>query len=281
MPSIHISESDLKSVLQEVFKDHNTEMNIHALGMFTEEIVKKARGRSLSSRLIVVTNDKLLKKTEKVKLARRDHTSIFAQQLLLVRRKLKHRGIELIKPGERYWLELKEVCELATQFCNEFGLDLKIGYREYCEVGLKLMKSFSLSRFKQLHPKIYERYECLNEIQGDKFPDTTDAIYKYYLKKVGDRIGWTANLREDPTKYVYFVKIRKESQDLGILATTYVDAQFAGLEWANAIPDPTQMVGVKALDRLMKYCYENDITTKPKKNKRIDFSKIKNKHGKG
>jgi hypothetical protein len=102
----------------------------------------------------------------------------------------------------------------------------------------------------------------------------------YYLKKVNQKIGWANNIKDDPTKYVYFVKIRKEADSLRIDYKIYIDAQFDGLEWANAIPDPTQMVGVKAIDRLMKYCYKNDIKQNAASEKKIDFSKIKNKHGK-
>lgn len=222
-----------------------------------------------------------MKKAEKVQLARRDNASVFAQQLTLIRRKFKHRGISLVRPGESQWLEIKEICSLATEFCEEFQLKLVDGYREYCQIGIGLMKTYSLQRFKQLHATIFSRYECMNEIQADKFPDTTGLIYKYYLKKVHEKMGWSANnFKEDPTKYVYFVRVRKEAESLGIKATTYVDAQFAGLEWANAMPDPSQMVGLKATERLMKYCYENDITTKPQGQKKIDFAKIK-QNGKG
>lgn len=218
-----------------------------------------------------------MKKAEKVQLARRDNASMFAQQLTLIRRKMKHRGINLVKPGEKQWLEIKEICALATEFCQEFQLKLQEGYRIYCEMGIKLMKTYSIQRFKQLHSTIFTRYECLNEIQGDKFPDTTDLVYQYYIKKVHEKMGWSANnFKEDPTKYVYFVRVRKEAQNLGLKATTYIDAQFAGLEWANAMPDPAQLVGLKAVERLMKYCYENDITTKSKGPKKIDFSKIRN-----
>ena len=218
-----------------------------------------------------------MKKTEKVQLARRDNASMFAQQLLYIRRKLNHRGLNLVKPGEKQWLEIKEICALATEFCQEFQLKLQEGYRVYCEMGIRLMKTYSIQRFKQLHATIFTRYESLNEIQGDKYPETTDKIYKHYLKRVHGKIGWTAdNYKEDPTKYVYFVRVRKEAADVGLPWATYIDAQFAGLEWANAIPDPTQLVGLKAVERLMKYCYENDITTKPKGQKKIDFSKIRN-----
>lgn len=266
----------MKSVLKGVFREY---LHPGELESITKQVVIRAKTKSLSSRLIVVTNDKLLKQSEKVKLARRDDASIFAQQLLLIRRKYKHRGIQLINPGDVQWLQIKEVCKLATEFCNEFQIALKEGYRIYCEMGIQLMKNYSLARFKNLHATIYQRYECMVEIQEDKWPQTTELIYSYYLKKVNEKIGWVSNnFKEDPTKYVYFVRVRKEAQQLNLKPQTYIDAQFAGLEWANAIPDPSQMIGLKATERLMKYCYENDITTKPEK-KQIDFSKIKG-HGK-
>jgi hypothetical protein len=146
-------------------------------------------------------------------------------------------------------------------------------------MGIKLMKTYSLQRFKQLHPTIFSRYEAILEIEGDKYPEKTKMIYSHYLKRIAERNGWSAdNFKEDPTKYVYFVRVRKDSDSLGIPGDTYIDAQFAGLEWANAIPDPAQLVGLKATERLMKFCYENNITTKPQRNQpKIDFSKIKKK----
>jgi hypothetical protein len=200
----------------------------------------------------------------------------------MLRRKYKHRGITLIQPGSRDWLEIKEICKLATEFSNEFEFSLKEGYKEYIEIGIKLMKSYSLSRFKYLHSNIYQRYELVDEIARDKYPDKTDALYKHYMKRVNQKIGWTAtNIKDDCTKYVYFVRVRKEAEDIGIAWGVYIDAQFEGLEWANAIPDPSQMVGVKALERVMKFCYENNITLKPTGQKKIDFSKIKKQYVKG
>lgn len=142
------------------------------------------------------------------------------------------------------------------------------------------MKTYSIQRFKQLHPTIFNIYECQNEIAGDKYPEKTKAIYSHYLKRVHEKIGWSGNsYKDDPTKYVYFVKVRKEADSMRLPFATYIDAQFKGLEWANAIPDPGQLVGLKAVERLMKYCYENDITVKSNAGPKIDFSKIK-KNGK-
>jgi hypothetical protein len=143
-------------------------------------------------------------------------------------------------------------------------------------MGIKYMKSYSLSRFKPLTEKIFSTYEAQVEIDTDKYPSQTKVIYDYYLKKVVERVGWIAeNFKDDPIKYISFVKVRQECYRRKIPGRVYIDAQFAGLEWANAIPDPTQLYGPKAEERLMKYCYENDISSATKQTPKLDFSKIK------
>src|SRR4051812_48293936 len=110
VPSIHITEEVLIKILGE----------LRLAPRFAYKIMEMAKAHSVSSRSIHVTNDKLLKKTEKVKLASRSNTGLFAQMLTLVRRRLHHKGIQTVKPGDKGWLDLKEVTKLATDFCNEF-----------------------------------------------------------------------------------------------------------------------------------------------------------------
>lgn len=244
----------------------------------SKRLVSLAKTHSLSSRTITVTNDKLLKKTEKLKLATRNSTGVFSQILYNTRRSMKHRGIEMPKPGGREWLDVKEICKLATDFCNEFQLPAKEGYKIYCKMGLQKMKSFSIYKFKSLHNAIFAGYECQHEIETDPHPQQTDKLVKFYLKLVNDKIGWVnEDYTSTPEKYVGFVRACKEARVIGIDIDTYIKAQFAGLEWASGIPDPLQLYGVKAKERLMKYCFENNIMIKNKE-KKIDFKKIQQKH---
>lgn len=243
--------------------------------------MEKAKAFSCSQRSITVTNDKLLKKTEKIKLASRNNTGLFAQILLLSRRKLKHRGIQLIKPGDKDWLELKEPCKLATEFCNEFQIGLKEGYRIYLEIGLGMMQKYSIYKLKSIHAAICNRFEAQQEIERDKTPNKTEAIYLVYRNRILEKVGYCPDYKLIPEKYVFFLKAKEEANFIGMEFSKFIESQFAALEWANGVPDPMQLVGTKAKDRATKFAYENDIRlgkTSGVSKKTINYKSIKGAH---
>jgi hypothetical protein len=237
-------------------------------------IVEKAKSYSCSSRSITVTNDKLLKKTEKMKLANRSNTGLFAQALLLIRRQMKHRGLQLIKPGDKDWLDLKEPCQLATEFCNEFGYSLKEGYREYVKLAMGMMQKYSIYKLKSLHGAICNKFEALQEIAKDRYPKDSERVHDYYLSKISEKTGFSQGYKDNPEKYVYFVRANDTIRKLAIQPEKYIDAQFWALEWANGIPDPMQLVGTKASERFQKFAFENGIRLGEKK-QGINFKRIK------
>ena len=57
------------------------------------------------------------------------------------------------------------------------------------------------------------------------------------------------------------------------MPSIYIKAQFASFEWRDGVPDPIQMVGDKALERLNKYLYQNNIQVK-KNGKKVNWDKI-------
>ena len=236
-----------------------------------QQICQKARGKTSAQRSIVSTNDKIEKKAEKVKLAGRSSTAVFAQILLLTRRKLHHRGLHLIQPGDNEWFQLKEVCKLATDFCNEFQLPFKQGAIEYLRIGMVKMKNFSLNKFKSMHQAMCKDYEAEQEIMADKTPTKTQEIYTLYIGMVNDKLGWNYDdYKSNPEKFVCFIRAKECAAKIGIGVKTYIKAQFATME---TIPDPYQLYGDKAIERVRKYCYENNITVKAAKT--INFDKIK------
>ena len=276
-PSIHVLETDLIIILGKViplpmvnklpakFKDHKE---------LALEIITQAKNLSIASRKITITNNKLEHKINKLKLANRSDTAKFAQLLLYTRRKLKHRGIRLIQPGEADWLNIKEICKLATEFCNEFSINIKDGYSIYISMGLSMMKTFSLFKFKSVHSSICTRYEALLTINGDKFPEKTKEGHDFYLAMISEKIGYSQGYENFPEKYLYFVEARENAKKFGISIKQYIKAQFDGFNWRNGIPDPAQLVGVKAIDRLQKWAFENSVNL-GNKSTGVDFKKIK------
>ena len=235
--------------------------------------MEKARSLSLNSRNIYISTEKLLKKADKVKLAARSDTGVFAAQLLLIRRKLKHRGLALIRPGDPDWFNIKEATKLATEFSNEFSLEPKIGYRIYIETGMGMMKNFSVFKFRSIHAAICNRYEAMQEIQQDKRPDLTEKMHNFYLAIISEKVGFTQHYKNNPEKYVYFKRAREEAERVGINPRQYIQAQFGAFEWKSGIPDPMQLVGTKAIERVQRYAFENQIQIG--KRSGIDFKNIK------
>jgi len=217
------------------------------------------------------------KKAEKIRTSGRSEAGVFAQLLLLTRRKAHHRGIKLIEPFSKEWPQLKEVCKLATEFCNEFGISIKEGYKAYLEIAVKMMKNFTLNKFQSLHQAICTHYESTEEIKSDRNPEKTKELYIFYIKMINEKVGWDYNDYEsNPEKYVCFVRASANAIKIGVSHKTYIKAQFAGLEFGEKqnIPDPLQLYGDKAIQRVRKYCFNNDISIQQAKG--LDFKKIKN-----
>lgn len=245
----------------------------------SKQLIEKAKSYSCSSRAITVTNDKLLKKTEKMKLSSRSKTGIFARILLLVRRQFKHRGLHIIKPGDKDWLDLKEPCKLATEFCNEFGIAIKEGYTMYLQIAMSMMAKYSIYKLKSLHEAICNRFEAKQEIERDKTPKETEEIYSHYVLRISEKVGFSQDYKAIPEKYVFFVKAKEEANKLGISYKEYIRAQFTALEWANGIPDPAQLIGTKGKERVIKYAFENNIQLRQAGPvSKVNFKKVKNAH---
>ena len=181
-------------------------------------------------------------------------------------------------PGDNGWLEVKEVCSLATEFCNEFSLPIKQGYLDYIEIGMDKMKTYSLNRFKSLHGAIIKTFEAKIEVTQDTHPNRTLELIREYNTRILDQVGYTPE-KLSWEQQAAFVKARKEVFRIGIGIKNYIDAQFEELAWTKSIPDPLQLYGEKAVERAVKYCYKNNIKIGSKEKNSIDFSKIR-KNGK-
>lgn len=275
-PSIHITEQALVSIFKEIGFEKSGPIKWDIAGM-VKKIFQLAKSKSLAHRSISVSNDKLLKKTEKLKLTSRTEAGLFSELLLLIRKKHKHRGITLIKPGDNEWLNIKEIAKLATEFSNEFSIPLKEGYKHYIEIGLSKITKYSIFRFKSLNQTIYQIYEAKMELLSDKTPDATLKCSNAYSKQVEELIGFVDfETLKLPEKKICFKRAKDDAEKMGISPIDFIKAQFHALEWKSAIPDVNQIYGMKAIERAQAYCAEKNI--KSLKNKKVvDFSKIMKK----
>ncbi len=256
-PGIHINKSSLVLVLNKVLnEDFQSGVNIKALA---DCILEEAKVYSLTHRQLNVDKAKLLKSSSRLVLSTRDSASSFASLLTLVRKQRRHKGINIIKPGSRDWLMIKEIAKLALDFCNDFDLEREEGFKEYINIALDKMVKFGLMKFNSMHQSICDDYGAKLEIKNDLTPNLTLDCQMVYEKLLGEKHGIVRDYSKNPDKFVYFIKAKDEAKKCGVTIQHYIKSQFWGLEWANAIPDPAQLVGPKAIDRLNRYITEHNL----------------------
>lgn len=271
---MHIRKDHLVIILKEVLGNIQLGKRPHTMEEIADNLLRAARGYAITSRSITISNDKLMRQATKLKASMVSDTSLFSMCLTQIRRKFNHRGINQVLPGEVEWLQLKEICALATEFCNEFRVDRREGYVIYCELAMTKMKNYSLNKFKSLHRVICEEYEALNIIRSDPHDKLTTRAHDIYCKLIAERIGFVQGYKDMPIKYQYFAKAAAESVRMKIEVGVYIKAQFFYIDFTNQVPDPVQLVGPKAIDKLQKYCFENSIKINKVETK-VDWKKIK------
>ena len=255
-PAIHINKTHLALVLKQLLvKENYSEKHINKLAGRMMGIAKQY---SISTRSLVIDKAKLLKSTSRVVLSTRDDAGSFAQLLLTIRRQRHHKGIALIKPGSRDWLQIKEIAKLAIDFCNDFDILREAGFKIYINLALDKMVKYSLMKFNGIHQSICEDYQALQIIQEDITPTETNKVKDIYEKYLGEK-GIQRDYSKSPDKYVYFIKVKEECNKIHVSYNDYIKSQFVGLEWCNGIPDPAQLVGPKATDRLNRYLVTHNI----------------------
>lgn len=263
-PSIHITKSKLKQILFNIF-----EVDKRDVDTVTNEILKRAKPYSLTNRLLI--NQLNEKKVERINNSDISDASLFSSILLTVRRKMKHKGLTQIKTGSRDWLMVKEITMLANNFCQENDLTKRQGYIEFINIGVGLMGRFMLMKFLGLSEAISNRYDVLQELRQDNNKELTEKMHKLYQRLMIENTGGFVNYQNLPEKYVYFYRLIKEAQIHNLVPETYLKAQFMSFEGRNSYPDPIQLVGDKALNRVGRYLQEHEI--KPTQTN-INWSKI-------
>lgn len=249
-PSIHITRDSLRIILNSLGIEEN---------YFIKEIMRRAKSNSIGTRTVTISTDKLEKKFKKITQSSRKDADLFAQVIYAIRKSKKHRGISHMKPGGKDWDILKEVAASALDFCNEFELNRRTGFIKFVEIAMDKMKKYSLVKFNGLRENISETYAAIKEIESDSDSGMTDLMYKIYFNKILEVTGITDESKELPDKYVWFVRARAQAEEMNIAPDLYIEAQFAALDFAKSIPHPTQLVGIKAKDRVIRYAYKNNI----------------------
>lgn len=275
VPSVHLKKTELGTVLTKVFKIHN--IKCKNMGMLVNSFMNFAHIYTCNNRKLLVSNPEIAKKALKQAQSPKDDTHRLANELQLTRKRLKHRGITLITPNSRDWLILKTLTTLANEFCEEFGLVKKEGYRKYWELVIANIKPFALQRVQSNHLKLVNIYTAVQLIENDLDKNVTLMGYDIYQKEVANQTGIVENLRGSPLLYQYFVQAKDIAMGMGVTIEDYIKAQFEGLSWANAIPTPKQLIGDISKERVKTYMRKHGKKALPGNTKvrMVDWKTIK------
>jgi hypothetical protein len=277
-PSVHIRADILVDIIIEVLSADVPLKREWDKDKLEKTLLSKAKKYTLSNRSLLATNEKQRQRANKVASSPNELAMLFAKKLYYARKLLKHVGVTIIKMGSKDWLMVKECSALASQFCEEFDLDIEKGYEIYINQALKRMAKFSLNKVLSVHASICEDYQAILEINKDSNKELTERAHTAYIQALIKRTGISNSYTNIPNKYLSFVKVAEFCNKRGIKVEDYIISQFEAFSFKNGVPDPMQLIGDKALERYTKYAYENGISISKKEEKemKIDFNKIKN-----
>lgn len=271
-PSLHIKESDLIRILEDADLKG---VNIKQLVKY---ILKTGKKHTLNHRKLLAANKKVTQKAEKVLSSSSEDTLIMNSVILMLRRKLKHQNVQLIRPGTKEYTVLKTITSNARSFYdNYFEPDesIKNAFVKYIEIGISKMQKFTITKLNSLHEAICLTFEANKRIALNPQPELTDRALKWYNKWVLDRVGTIlTDYSKIPDKYVCFIQVAEYCKENRIEPEVYIDAQFKGVEWRQGIPDPHQLIGDKALTYLQNHLFQNPELVKKVK---TEDTKLKNK----
>lgn len=249
-PSLHIKRSQLRELLE-------TNNINHCVGKAQADLLLKiCAPYSVVTRSVTVSTKRMEEKVKQIIQSTRLDSDRLSEIIYATRQRLKHQSVTRMKPNGKYWGTLKEITAHALDFCIQHQLTKRKGFLTYVEIGLSKMNKFNITKFLNLYEPICETYLATKELEKDEDPKLTQELYEQYSQTILNRTGIFEDFKDQPSKYIWFVKARRQAEDLNVSLEIYLEAQFEGLDFNNGIPYPSQLVGSKANERLTKYLYK-------------------------
>lgn len=272
-PSIHITKSQ--------FRELWNSMGDQVSEAFLDRFFIKARQYALDHRSIISGNRITQKQAIRRTSSSIGDANLLADIIYSTRIQLKHIGVTKIKQTDMQWAAIKELVPVVNEFCLKYEFEPRKGYIEFVSTGLKLMSQAKRVNYNfcanWLHQRvnwIMDVYESEKEVKDDDYPEYTKQLYGFYTKEILDRIGISNQYDKNPQEYVWFVRARKLSDEIGIDYETFVSAQFYALEFCNGIPKIEDLAGDKARQRVINYMAKFNIVARPDINT-IDWNEFK------
>lgn len=280
-PSIHITVQQLEFIFDELqsrgFINITYTHNIKKSDIF-QEVARIAALKPLVTRNLNVSNQKTAKKVIKATSTSKGDALTFSRLLIMIRKSLKHRGINLINQSSKEWSTLQQITSSATQFCNEFGLSITEGYKEYIQIGISKMDgAYSLLKFPRLHDYICKYWEAKKELEEHPLNQLAKDMLNRYKDIMFQKTQMDVSYIDSPDRAIAFSKAADLAKSIGVNAIDFIDAQFEALAFANGVPQPEQLYGDKARERVTRYMFETGKqANKHNTGRAIDLKKLKN-----
>lgn len=214
----------------------------------------------------------------KVTLTKDQHTDfvVFEQTLNQVRQeKNKFSNIKNISIGTAQHTAINKILPSVNRFCELYKHQIKsFGYREFIEIGLKLMgKNYNLNKFSYLEDQIFQYRDWQRQIEEDPKREDTYKLQEIWERLQEKEFGQSNSLSIQPTnlsQFINFVWAREQADENKATYKDWCQAQIEGLKWLGTITHLSVLHGEKALERYQKF-----MNGKPKKKVNKSLEAIK------
>lgn len=258
-PSVNILKSQFLQILEE--------LDVKAFPV--DAFFSLASQRSANTRAVLVKNKKTNKQVSKILLASKGDTYLTADIIYAVRIELHHRGVRKITENHsRDWNLCKEITNICNQFAETYEFSsAREAFITYIKIGFQRMGNNCrnhLQRLISMSDNIFTYYDSVREISQDDDKAATAKLYNMYYRKIADATGIleTKSLDDNPEAHLSFYQLRKMVEENGWDGEDFIDAQFEAMSWCNGIPEISNLIGQKAIDRYQKYLYKHN-TSRP------------------
>lgn len=255
-PSIHVTRSVLIGIVKE--------LDIKLSKPNIDRIMKAARGLSADNRSMIAkaSQRRQVRKTE----GTIKEANLVAEIIYSIRVKLRHVGATKIKQGDPAWGQIRELVPILNQFCEKYDLQKRKGYIDFITIGFDLLGknkranySYCANWMLKHADQITSTYDANAQVREDPYPENTREILNIYQSKVMDMSGMYVDYANNPKEYAYFIGARQLADKWGIDYETFMNAQFASLEFCKGIPRTWDLCNEKAEQRLAQYIAKNGI----------------------
>lgn len=256
-PSIHVTRSNLIKIVHE--------LGIKLSKPNIDRIMKAAREVSADNRTMMVraNQKRQIRKTE----GTIKEANLAAEIIYGIRVKLRHVGVTKIKQSDPTWGQVRELVPILNRFCEKFDLERRKGYIDFLTQGIDLLSknkranwNYCANWMLKHADYIVTTYEANNAVKEDPYPQNTRELASIYQTKVMEMSGMYIDYTQNSKEYVHFISARQLADKLGVDYDTFIEAQFASLEFCKGIPRVQDLGNEKAQQRLAQYIAKNGIT---------------------